>query len=171
MTSLFSKICVSLAAVFLLADSPIQIKLINNVSTLDKSMRAYFANPADQDSYNKALEASYEIIQENSMNSLCSVHAFGITQTLQGMPVFINASNKNILMLKSSKEESIAQTGLGSSEKWDEIISASQVEFQKGMAFRGEMIGKYMQIVHQNCNGGFWSKFMPNIKEAMKLGK
>ena len=87
------------------------------------------------------------------------------------MPVFINASNKNILMLKSSKEESIAQTGLGSSEKWDEIISASQVEFQKGMAFRGEMIGKYMQIVHQNCNGGLWSKVMPNIKEAMKLGK
>ncbi len=171
MTSLFSKIFVSLAAVFLLADSPIQIKLINNVSTLDKSMRAYFANPAGQDSYNKALEASYKIIQANSINSLCSVHVFGITQILQGMPIFINASNKNILMLKSSKEESIAQTGLGSSEKWDEIISASQVEFQKGIAFRGEMIGNYMQIVHQNCNGGLWSKFMPNIEEVLKLGK
>ncbi|WP_269621753.1 hypothetical protein [Prochlorococcus marinus] len=171
MTALFSKICGSLAAGLLLADSPIQIKFINNASTLDNAMQTYFANPADQASYNKALKASYGIIQENSRNSLCSVHVFGITQILQGMPIFINASNKNILMLKSSKEESIAQTGLGSSKKWDEIISASQIEFQKGMAFRGEMIGNYMQIVHQSCNGGLWSKFTPNIGKALKLGR
>jgi len=171
MTSLFSKVFVSLGALLLLPCSPFQIKLINRVSILDKSMLVYFANPANQSSYNKALKAGYGIILENSSNSLCSVNTFGIIQTLQGMPIFINASNKNILMLKSSKEESLVKTGPTSSEKWDEIITASQIEFQKGMAFRGEIIGNYMKSVNQNCKGGLWTKYVGDIGVAMKWGK
>ncbi len=152
---ILSRALSSLAALLLAPASPFSIHYPDRVSQLDNHMRAYFANPADQAALQKSLKTANWIIYSNSPNSACSVYAFGVLQTLYGIPVFIDASNKNILSLKSSKEESISQLGSSNESKWDEIISMSQVEFQKGLAYRGEIIGKYMDNLKRGCKGGF----------------
>ena len=149
--SILSKVIISTAAILLVPVSPFSIKYPNRVSQLDKYVRMYFANSYDQAALQKSLNISNAIIHTNRSNSACSIYAFGIIQTLEGMPVFIDASNKNILRLKASKEESISELGISSQSKWDEIISISQVEFQKGLAYRGEIIGKYMDYLRRGC--------------------
>ena len=118
---------------------------------LEQSIRAYFANNSDESSLNKAILLLKATISSNSGNSACAVYAFGTLQTVRSMPVFISASSKNIQFLKASKEDSIAKTGTANATKWDEIISAAQVEFQKGLAYRGELIGEYMTSMKSYC--------------------
>lgn len=121
------------------------------IAGLEQSLRAYFANNSDENSFNKAILLLKGTIGSNSGNSACAVYAFGTLQTVRSMPVFISASSKNIQSLKASKEESVAKTGTANAIKWDEIISAAQVEFQKGMAYRGELIGEYMTSMKSYC--------------------
>ena len=121
------------------------------IAGLEQSLRAYFANNSDENSFNKAILLLKGAIGSNSGNSACAVYAFGTLQTVRSMPVFISASSKNIQSLKASKEESVAKTGTANAIKWDEIISAAQVEFQKGMAYRGELIGEYMTSMKSYC--------------------
>ena len=121
------------------------------IAGLEQSLRAYFANNSDENSFNKAILLLKGTISSNSGNSACAVYAFGTLQTVRSMPVFISASSKNIQSLKASKEESVAKTGTANAIKWDEIISAAQVEFQKGMAYRGELIGEYMTSMKSYC--------------------
>ena len=121
------------------------------IAGLEQSLRAYFANNSDENSFNKAILLLKGTISSNSGNSACAVYAFGTLQTVRSMPVFISASSKNIQSLKASKEESVAKTGTANAIKWDEIISAAQVEFQKGMAYRGELIAEYMTSMKSYC--------------------
>ena len=121
------------------------------IAGLEQSLRAYFANNSDENSFNKAILLLKGTISSNSGNSACAVYAFGTLQTVRSMPVFVSASSKNIQFLKASKEESVAKTGTANAIKWDEIISAAQVEFQKGMAYRGELIGEYMTSMKSYC--------------------
>ena len=121
------------------------------IAGLEQSLRAYFANNSDENSFNKAILLLKGTIGSNSGNSACAVYAFGTLQTVRSMPVFVSASSKNIQSLKASKEESVAKTGTANAIKWDEIISAAQVEFQKGMAYRGELIGEYMTSMKSYC--------------------
>ena len=121
------------------------------IAGLEQSLRAYFANNSDENSFNKAILLLKGTIGSSSGNSACAVYAFGTLQTVRSMPVFISASSKNIQSLKASKEESVAKTGTANAIKWDEIISAAQVEFQKGMAYRGELIGEYMTSMKSYC--------------------
>ena len=121
------------------------------IAGLEQSLRAYFANNSDENSFNKAILLLKGTIGSNSGNSACAVYAFGTLQTVRSMPVFISASSKNIQSLKASKEESVAKTGTANAIKWDEIISAAQVEFQKGIAYRGELIGEYMTSMKSYC--------------------
>ncbi len=146
-----SRLLVLISASLLAPVSPLLIRYPNQVARLDNYIRMYFANPVDKISLKKALNTANAILYVNRSNAACSVYAFGIIQTLDGMPVFIDATNKNILSLKSSKEESISELGPSNESKWDEIISTSQVEFQKGLAYRGEIIGKYMDNLKRRC--------------------
>ena len=118
---------------------------------LDQSLKGYFANPSDEKSYNSAVAAASAVIQANSGNAACAVYAFGILQIVEGMPVFISASNKSIITLKSSKEEMITKVGPQSAAKWDELINQAQVEYQKGLIYRGEVVGRYFGNVKKLC--------------------
>lgn len=121
------------------------------LAILEQSLRAYFANNSDESSFNKVILLLKGTIGSNSGNSACAVYAFGTLQTVRSMPVFISASSKNIQSLKASKDDSIAKTGTANSSKWDEIISTAQVEFQKGLAYRGEVIGEYITSMKSYC--------------------
>ena len=118
---------------------------------MDQSLKAYFSNPSDEKSYTSAVEATASTIQSNSGNAACAVYAFGILQIIEGMPVFIGASNKSIMTLKSLKEEMLSKVGPQSAAKWDEMINQAQVEYQKGLIYRGEVVGRYFANVKKSC--------------------
>jgi hypothetical protein len=122
-----------------------------SAARLDQALKGYFANPSDEKSYNSALAAASSVIQANSGNAACAVYAFGILQIVEGMPVFISASNKSIIFLKSSKEEMVSKVGPQSASKWDELINQAQVEYQKGLIYRGEVVGRYLGNVKKFC--------------------
>ena len=122
-----------------------------SVANLERSLQAYSSNPADEKAYSMAVLSAQQIISANSSNAACAVYAFGILQIVEGMPVFVSASNKSIVSLRSSKEESLAQVGPDSAARWDELINQAQVEFQKGLIYRGDVIGKYFAKVKGSC--------------------
>lgn len=122
-----------------------------SAARLDQSLKGYFSNPSDEKSYNAAVAAASSVIQANAGNAACAVYAFGILQIVEGMPVFISASNKSIISLKSSKEEMISKVGQQSAAKWDELINQAQVEYQKGLIYRGEVVGRYFGNVKKFC--------------------
>jgi len=122
-----------------------------STAKLDQSLKGYFSNPSDEKSYNAAVAAASSVIQANGGSAACAVYAFGILQIVEGMPVFISASNKSIISLKSSKEEMISKVGSQSAAKWDELINQAQVEYQKGLIYRGEVVGRYFGNVKKFC--------------------
>ena len=122
-----------------------------STSRLDQSLRAYFANPSDEKIYTAAVTSASSIIQANGSNAACSVFAFGILQIVEGMPVFISSSNKSIISLRSSKEEMVAKVGPQSASKWEDLISQAQLEYQKGLIYRGEIVGRYLNNVKKFC--------------------
>ena len=98
-----------------------------------------------------AIQSASQIIANNKGNAACAVYTFGILQIVEGMPIFVSASNKSIISLRSSKEESIAQVGPESGSRWDDLITQAQVEFQKGLIYRGDVIGRYFSKVKSFC--------------------
>ena len=118
---------------------------------LERSLQAYSSNPSDEKAYNSAIQSATQIIADNKTNAACSVYTFGILQIVEGMPIFVSASNKSIVSLRSSKEESMAQVGPESGSRWDDLITQAQVEFQKGLIYRGDVIGRYFAKVKSFC--------------------
>jgi len=118
---------------------------------LERSLQAYSSNPADEKAYTSAIQSASQIIANNKGNAACAVYTFGILQIVEGMPIFVSASNKSIISLRSSKEESIAQVGPESGSRWDDLITQAQVEFQKGLIYRGDVIGRYFSKVKSFC--------------------
>lgn len=122
-----------------------------SVPNLERSLQAYSANPADEKAYNSAMQSAQQIIASNSSNAACSVYAFGILQIVEGMPVYVSASNKSIIALRASKDESLAQVGPETAARWDELINQAQAEFQKGLIYRGDVIGRYFSKIKSYC--------------------
>jgi hypothetical protein len=135
----------------LLASSAASASAESRFQTIEVSMQAYFANQSDERAYSTAKQSLKGIIGSSGGNAACAVYAFGILQILEGMPSFVANYSKSIQLLKSAKEEAMTTIGNTSQAKWDETISASQVELQKGLAYRGELIGQYMNSVKSYC--------------------
>ena len=45
----------------------------------------------------------------------------------------------------------MAQVGPESGSRWDDLITQAQVEFQKGLIYRGDVIGRYFAKVKSFC--------------------